>query len=102
MSDSNLDRIRGEVLDRIERSEKNYRAAFYVGAAVESAFLLAFFFLADFSNRLHVLLLLSTVAAYSILAVGLIALGAHVSRCTERVLRAIELRYPLEGPRPPD
>ena len=67
------------------------RIALWSAAALEGAFLLRFLFLADFSNRLHVLLLLTAVASYSIVGVGFVALGAHVSRCTERVLKAIEL-----------
>jgi hypothetical protein len=90
MSSSNLDRVRGAALDRIERGARNYRVAFWSAAALEGAFFLGFLFLADFSNRLHVLLLLAAVATYTIVGLGLVALGAHVSRCTERVLKAIE------------
>jgi hypothetical protein len=82
--------MRTAALDRIERSERNYKAAFWSAVVLEAGFLLAILFLADFSDRLHVLLLLATVAVYSILALGLVALGAHVSRCTDRVLKAIE------------
>jgi hypothetical protein len=98
MSESNLDRVRGAVLDRIERSERNYKLAFLVGAGVEGAFFIAYLALADFSDRLHLLLLLSTIAVYTILACGLGALGAHVSRCTERVLKALEVAE--KGPKP--
>jgi hypothetical protein len=90
MSGSNLDRVRGAALDRIERSERNIKVAIGAAAVLEAGFLFTFVFLADLSNRLHVLLLLATFAIYSILAFGLIALGAHVNRCTERVLKAIE------------
>jgi hypothetical protein len=98
MSSGNLDRVRAGVLERIERSERNYRAAFWSAVALEGAFLLGFLFLADFRNRTHMLLLLATVAVYTILALGLVALGAHVSRCTERVLRAIEAARMEERP----
>jgi hypothetical protein len=94
MSKNNLDRLRATVLDRIERSERNYKAAFWSAAALEALFLFGFLALADFSNRLHILVLLSAVGVYSILVLGLVALGAHVSRCTERVLKAIELSPP--------
>ena len=91
MSESNLDRVRGAALDRIERSERHYKLAFLAGGAVEGAFFVAYFLLADFSNRLHLLLLLSTIAVYTILACGLGALAAHVNRCTERILKALEV-----------
>ena len=86
-----VDAIRGAALDRIERSERHYKAAFFGAAVVEALFLAGFLLLADLSNRTHVLLLLATVSAYTILAFGLFALGAHVNRCTLRVLKAVEL-----------
>ncbi len=97
MTDGNLDRVRGKVLDRIARGERNYRLAFWSAVALEAAFLLAFLLLADLKNRLHVLVLLSTVAVYSLIALALLALGAHVSRCTERVLKAVELASAKRG-----
>jgi hypothetical protein len=92
MSEQNrLKDVRGSVLGRIERSERNYRLAFISALAVEGLFFVAFFLLADFSNRLHVLVMLAAVAVYLILGLGLFALGAHVSRNTQLVLKAIEL-----------
>lgn len=89
-----LEEIRGDVLARMERAERNYKLAFVVAAVVEGAFLLAFLWLADFTNRTHVLLLLAAVMTYSILAVGLIALGAHVNKAILRVLHAIDTLRP--------
>jgi hypothetical protein len=91
MSQNNLARLQASVLDRIERNERNYRAAFWAAAMLEALFLVGFLALADLSNRMHVLMLLSAVGVYTILVLGLVALGAHVSRCTERVLTAIDL-----------
>jgi hypothetical protein len=45
-----------------------------VAAIIESAFIVSFLLLADFSNRMHVLQLISTVSCYSIIGFGLIAL----------------------------
>jgi hypothetical protein len=86
-----LDRIRKASLERIDRSERNYRLAFAAAAVVEVLFLGGFLALADFSDRLQVLLLLGTVAVYTLVALGLVALGAHVSRNTQLVLRALAL-----------
>lgn len=47
--------------------------------------------LADLGNRTHVLLLIATVATYTIIGLGLVALGAHVNRNTLRILRAVQL-----------
>jgi hypothetical protein len=90
MSD-NIDRVQRTTLDRIERSERHYKTAFIGAATVEGLFLIGFLLLADFSNRMHLLLLITTVAVYTILAFGLLALGSHVNRNTLRILKAIEL-----------
>jgi hypothetical protein len=88
---NNVDRVRGAALDRIERSERHYRLAFFGAAIIEVFFLVGFLLLADLSNRMQLLLLLATVAVYSILAFGLVALGSHMNRNTLRVLKAVEL-----------
>src|SRR6476620_180984 len=85
-----LDNVRAAALARIERSERNFKLAFLGAVIVESAFIVSFLLLADFSNRMHVLLLISTVSCYSIVGFGLIALGAHINRGIARVLKAIE------------
>jgi len=84
-----IDEIRNDVLARMDRAERNYKLAFVLAVALEAAFLLAFLMLADLHNRTHVLLLLGTVTTYSILAIGLVALGAHINRGLLRVLHAI-------------
>lgn len=91
MSDSAVaDNIRGTVLDRVDRYERNYKLAFFCAVVIEIAFIVGFLLLADFSNRLHLLLLISAMAVYMILVSGLFALGAHVSRNTQLVLKALE------------
>ena len=80
-----------DALDRIDRAERRYKQAFLAAVAVEAAALPVYLLLADFSNRTHVLLLLASVATYTIIAIGLVALGAHVNRNTLRVLRAVEM-----------
>lgn len=90
MTDSNLDAIRRNTLDRIARAERNFKLAFFFGFLVELAFLVAFVLLADFGNRVHVLLLLSTIATYTIVLLGLFALGATNRRNTLMVIKALE------------
>ena len=80
-----------DALDRIDRAERRYKQAFLAAVAVEAAALPVYLALADFSNRTHVLLLIASVATYTIIAIGLVALGAHVNRNTLRVLRAVEM-----------
>lgn len=92
MSDTkNIDDIRRASLDRVDRTEKHYRAAFFGAAILEVFFLVGFLMLADFkSNRMHLLLFLATIAIYSIVALGLVALGALANRNALRILKALE------------
>ena len=90
--DVNLDSVRAAALARIDRSERNFKLAFIAACFVESAFVVSFLLLADLSNRVHVLLLIATVSCYSIVVLGLVALGAHFNRGIARVLKAVELR----------
>lgn len=89
-----LDDVRTAALDRIDRAERHYKLAFFGAVAFEGLFLIAFLFTADFHNRTHVLLLLATVAIYTIIALGLVALGAHVNRSTLRILTALRVAAP--------
>ncbi|HEX6732412.1 MAG TPA: hypothetical protein VF074_20510 [Pyrinomonadaceae bacterium] len=86
-----LDEIRAAALVRINRSERNFKLFLLAGFIVESMFLICFVLLADMSNRMHILLLIATVSSYTIVVIGLFALGSHMNRSVLRVLQAIEL-----------
>jgi len=88
----NLDSVRAAALKRIDRSERYFKLAFYGAGLVEIAFVVSFLLLVNLSNRLHLLLLISTVSCYSIVVLGLFALGAHINRGIARLLKALELR----------
>ena len=87
----NLDAIRGEALARVERGERNFKRAFFGGIAFEVLFLFALLLAADLTNRTHLLIVVATVGGYTVVVLGLVALGAHVSRGVARVLKAVEL-----------
>ncbi len=87
-----LDQVRRTALDRIERTERNFKIAFFAVVIWEALFLIALLFAVDFSERIQVLLLIATVGSYSLVILGLVALGAHMSRNTQRILKALELR----------
>jgi hypothetical protein len=87
----NLDEVRASALARIERSERNFKLSFFAAAAIETLFIISFVLLADLSNRVHLLILISTVSSYSIIVLGLVALGSHINRSVLRVLKAVEL-----------
>ena len=87
---TNLNGVRGAALDRIEKSERNFKLGMIIFAVMELVFLLVFFFLMDRSNKLHVLLFVAAVGFYTLIILGLVVLGLHVRRDTQLVLRAIE------------
>jgi hypothetical protein len=89
-NETNLDSVRRATLDRIDRAQSHFKLWCFAAALVELAFLAAFLLLADFHQRLHVLLLLSAVATYSIVLLGLFALGAWDRQNTLLVLKGIE------------
>lgn len=93
-----IDEIRATALKRINRSERNFKLAFFAAIVIESAFVISFLLLADFSNRLHVLLLIATVSSYTIVVLGLVALGAHINRSVLRLMKAIDLLAEREEP----
>ena len=100
MSDrTDIDRVRSEALDRIERSERSFRLALLAAAALEALFLIMFLFAMERNNRLHLLLFLATVGSYSIVILGLVALGAYINQSVLRVLKAIDLLKGLPGDR---
>ena len=88
---ADLDQVRAAALARIDRSARNFKLAFFAAAILEMAFIVSFLLLANFSDRLHLLLLISTVGCYSIILLGLVALGEHFNRGVARVLKAVEL-----------
>ncbi|MCA1624493.1 MAG: hypothetical protein LC768_02790 [Acidobacteria bacterium] len=94
---NNIDKVRTNTLEQIEKTERNYTWVFIGVAIIELAFFACFLLLADFSNRVHLLLFIASISIYTILASGLIALGIFVNRNTLRVLRAIELLAHSDG-----
>lgn len=86
----NLDKIRGSVLDRMERSNRLMKYAI-IGAALAEAMLIGEgLFLIDFTIRFEKVVYLLFLATYMILALGMVALGAHVSRTADRVLAVLD------------
>ena len=78
------------VLDRIERHSRHVRLAVLGAAAVEALLLVLCLALLDWQNDLHVLLFMLSVLTYSVIALGLLALGAHVSRVGARIVAAMD------------
>ena len=89
MTTTTTDDIRRAALDAIDKHERAYRLAFFAGAVIEALFFGLFFMLMNIHDRLHVLLLIATVSSYSIIVMGLVAIGSLSNRNAQRILRAI-------------
>lgn len=89
-----VDEARIRALAAIERSERNYKLAFFGAVVFEALLLGALLLAADFSNRTHVMLFAGFVGSYSVVVLAIVALGAHVSRMGQRILRAIDTIRP--------
>ena len=84
---------RRNALDRFDRhnSDRNGPIILCLLALLEMVFIWGFVQLADFSNRVHVLIFWSLLATYVPMVIGLAMLWGHVSRSTRLVLKAIDL-----------
>lgn len=90
MNPRDLDDIRGRVLDRMERSATLTRIAIFSAVAVEGLLMIIALLLLDWRDDMQVLLFVFSVLGYTIIALGLAALGAHVSRVGARVVAALD------------
>ena len=84
-----LDDVRTQVLDSMERSDRNFRLAFYGAAAAELALIVIAFAMIDWSNRTERIIFVLSVLTYTIIVLGLAALGAHVTKTAARLAAAL-------------
>ncbi|HTR37849.1 MAG TPA: hypothetical protein VMH80_18200 [Bryobacteraceae bacterium] len=99
-----LPSARQNALDRFDRYERRYYLFAVMLTAIELIFIWGFAQLADFTNRVHVLIFWSLLAIDGLVVMGVGLLWAHVSRCTRLVLKAIDLsakKVPVEAARTP-
>ena len=85
-----LDAIRGSVLARMERADRNMRLGIFGAVFVELLLFGAAFALVDMSDRLERLIFVMSILSYTIILLGLAALGAHVTRSVGRVVAAMD------------
>lgn len=90
MNSERLDAARSSVLDQMERADRNRRIAIFGAAAVELLLFMVAFLMVDWSNRFERLVFVLAVLSYTIMVLGLAALGAHVTRSSGRILAALD------------
>jgi hypothetical protein len=90
MSESNDTSAVPGVLARIDRHAQRVRLAVLAAAAIEGCLMVIALLTIDWRNDTHVLLLVFSVLGYTFVALGLAALGAHVSSVGARVVTALD------------
>ena len=78
------------VLAQMDRHAQRVRMAVLAAAMFEGLLLVIALLKIDWSNDTQILLLIFSVLGYTIVALGLAALGAHVSRVGARVVAALD------------
>ena len=85
-----LDQIRADVLDRMERGERAVRFGMFGAALAELLLFVAAFRLVTWSDPLHRLVFVLAVLGYTIVVLGLFALGGHDTRVAARIVAALD------------
>ena len=88
---TDTDRMEALVHSAMAQADRTRRwiivALVFVGL-IEGCGIIGFALLADWSDRLHILLGLCTLMIYATLGLGMVALGAYVRECSLRVISA--------------
>ena len=79
-------------LAQMDRHTQRVKLAVLGAAAVEGALLVVAMLKIDWANGTHVLLFVLSILGYTVIALGLAALGAHVSRVGARIVAALDDR----------
>lgn len=80
------------VLDQMERHSNRMKLAIFGAAAVEALLMLVALFKIDWKDSTHVLMFVFAILGYTIVLLGLAALGSHISRVGLRVVQALDRR----------
>jgi hypothetical protein len=83
------DDIVSGVLNAMDRHAARMKLAIFGAAAVEGLLMVVALLEVNWSDRTHVLLFIFSVLGYTIVVLGLAALGAHISRVGLRVVAAL-------------
>ena len=94
MSVDRMDAVRQSVLTRMERAQRGMRLAIAGAAVAEMALLVLAITLVDLSDPVQRLVFVLSLLSYTIIALGLVALGAHVTHTVSRVLAAVDSSGP--------
>jgi hypothetical protein len=94
MTTNSVDAAREGVLRKMEHQASMIRFALVGAMGVEALMLLVALRLIDWHDKTHILIFVTAILGYTIIALGLAALGAHVSRVSNRVVAVLETMAP--------
>ena len=80
--------IARQTLDRIERSQRNFRLALAGAVMLEAGLIAVMTLLVNFADRVQALIFISAVGGYTLMALGLVMLATHVDRTLLRAVQA--------------
>jgi len=90
MDKAKLDTVRVSVLEQMERADRYRQYAIIAAALFEGFFLFMAIQWMDWHDRQQVVTFLLFMLTYTVTAMGLIALGVHVTHNASRVIAAIQ------------
>jgi hypothetical protein len=74
-------------LDRIERSQRNFKLALAGAVMLEALLIGAMLLLVNFADRVQALIFISAIGGYTLIALGLVMLATHVDRTLLRAMQ---------------
>jgi hypothetical protein len=91
MSNStHLDEIRRSALDLVDKSERRWKRAIVIFAAVEATGWVSFILLAWLGFSVAVLLGVAVLILYTMIFTWAVSLKEHMDTCTQRILKAVD------------
>ena len=85
-----LEVMRANALKKMDAAERWFKAALFGAVLFEGLFTAGILYYANWREPLHLLILCCTGIIYMPIVLGLVALGAHMNRCTLRVLARLD------------
>ena len=90
LNSTHLDEIRRRALDVADKSERRWKRAILIFAAVEGLGWISFILLAWLGFSVAVLLGVAVLILYTMTFTWAVALKEHMDTCTQRILKAME------------
>lgn len=89
---TDLEKMRANALAKMDAAERWFKTALVGALLFEGLFTIGILRYIDWRDPLHLLIACCTGVIYMPIVLGLVALGAHMNRCTLRVLARMDDR----------